>query len=131
MRIIGWGALAGAAAALALSAAGPWAQDRPFRSMEVGDGRETLCEIPKPPEELRPTFGHREAYMYWLEKLELQRRLETGECDCQIDEISWEEVGEFAIPWNADTSVGPATKRRTILTEIEALQAQVQAECAG
>lgn len=130
MRIIGVGALTGAAAALVLSSAA-WAQDRPFRSMAVGDGRETLCEIPKPPVELTPTNFHRDAYGYWLEKLELERRLETGECECQVDEITWEEVGNFADPWIADPSATSPWKRRYILEELEALQTRVQAECAG
>lgn len=107
------------------------AQDKPFRSMAVENGHQVLCEIPKPPVELRPTNGHREAYEYWLEKLELERRLETGDCDCQVDQIAWEEVGEKALPWHEDTTVGPGTKRRAILAEIELLQSRVQEECAG
>lgn len=124
-------ALSTAVIATVIATGSTAAQDRPFRSMAVEDGQGTLCELPKPPVELRPTNGHREAYEYWLEKLELERRLETGECDCQVDEITWEEVGEKALPWHEDTAVGPGTKRRAILSEIEVLQARVQEECAG
>ena len=119
------------AAAIGTEPATAQDQDRPFQSMAVGDGRITLCAIPKPPIQLRPTNGHREAYEYWLEKLELERRLETGKCDCQVEEITWEEVGAEALPWHEDTTVGPGTKRRAILAEIEGLQARVQEECAG
>ena len=127
----GLGAAALLAAGIGITPAAAQDEDRPFRSMAVEDGRETACEIPKPPIELRPTNGHREAYEYWLKRLELERRLETGECDCQVDEITWEEVGVEALPWHEDTTVGPGTKRRAILAEIEALQARVQEECAG
>ena len=130
MRSTRMAALA-AAGAITIGASPSVAQDKPFRSMAVGDGRETLCEMPDVPVAYARTNGEDEAYRHWLEKLELERRLETGECDCQVDAISWEEVGAFAVPWNADSSMGPATKRRTILAQIEALQARVLAECAG
>jgi hypothetical protein len=110
---------------------GAAAQDRPFRSMSVGDGRETLCEMPEVPVELTPTIGHEEAYQYWLEKMELERRLETGECDCQTDAVSWDEVGGKALPWLADTSRLFIVMRREIEAEIDALRTAVLMECAG
>ena len=106
-------------------------QDRPFRSMSVDDGRETLCEMPEVPAELTPTNGHEDAYLYWLEKLELERRLETGECDCLVDEITWEEVGERALPWLADPAQTFPWKRRYILEEVDALRGRVAQECTG
>lgn len=124
----------GVALVVALLGAKPMAaqdEGRPFRSMAVDDGHDTLCVIPDPPVELAPTIGHEEAYLYWLEKLELERRLQTGDCDCQVDQITWDEVGERALPWHEDTSVGPGTKRRTILAEIDSLQALVRGGCAG
>jgi hypothetical protein len=99
--------------------------------MAVGEGVEALCEIPKVPVEFAYTGAENDAYKYWLEKLELQRRLETGECDCQVDAITWEEVGESAEPWIPQYLAQPIAERRAILAEIEALQARVQAECAG
>ena len=77
------------------------------------------------------TGAENDAYRYWLEKLELERRLETGECECQVHVISWEEVREFAEPWAADYLTQPIVKRREITAQIEALQVRVLAECAG
>ena len=122
--------MAALAAAGVIAAGTAGAQDKPFRSMAVGDGQETQCEIPEPPVSLTPTIGHEDAYTYWLEKLELERRLETGECECQVDAISWEEVGEQALPWLADTSRMFIVMRREIEDEIEALQLALLAECA-
>ena len=120
-----------AAGAITIGASPSVAQDKPFRSMAMGDGRKTLCEIPEPPASLTPTIGHEDAYTYWLEKLELERRLETGACECQVDTISWEEVGKQALPWLADTSQMFIVMRREIEEEIEVLRLAVLAECAG
>ena len=124
----------GAALLAAAVGAGPAAaqeQDKPFRSMAVEDGRETACLMPEIPSELVPTIGHEDAYLYWIEKLELERRLESGECHCQVDEITWEEVGVHALPWLEDTSRLFIVMRREIEGEIEALRLAVLAECAG
>ena len=105
-------------------------QDRPFRSMSVDEDDEAHCEVPRIPVEFASTGGETDAYRYWLQKLELERRLETGECDCQVDEITWEEVQRFAEPWLTGYLDDPVIKRREISAEIEALQARLLMECA-
>ena len=120
-------------------------EDKPFRSMAIepetsGDavyrgvgpfGNKTLCVIPEPPVSLTPTNGHEFAYMLWLDKLEMERRLATGQCECQVNLIGWDEVGEHALPWLADDSQTFPRKRRHMIEDLEALQLLVLAGCAG
>ena len=122
----------GAALLAAAVGSGPAAaQDRPFRSMGVGDGRETLCEIPDVPRDLAYTNAENDAYEYWRQKLELERRHETSECDCSVEVVTWDEVGEQVLPWLSIYREQPITAEREIEAEIEALEARVQEECAG
>ena len=106
-------------------------ENNPFRSMAVDEGNGPLCEVPKIPVEFARTGGETDAYTYWVEKLELERRLESGECDCQMGEITWEEVERFAEPWLTVYLDDPVIERREITSQIEALRLAVSSACAS
>jgi hypothetical protein len=64
----------------------------PFNKMSVGTDQPATCEAPRPPVDLNPSAYIRNGYRAILQTMAAERWQETGDCQCFLSQITWEEA---------------------------------------
>lgn len=64
--------------------------DKPFSSMAIAPDGVEECRVPRPPIELAETAYLRNGYRAILRILIAERGQETEDCDCLLEEFTWD-----------------------------------------
>ena len=67
-----------------------------FDSMAQPTEGQVECTAPRPPKDLAETAYIRNGYRAILRIMAIEKWQETGNCDCQLTEFTWEDVIERA-----------------------------------
>ncbi len=63
-----------------------------FETMAQPNEDQSECKAPRPPKDLAETAYIRNGYRAILRIIATEKWQETGNCDCQITEFTWEDV---------------------------------------
>lgn len=101
-----------------------------FETMAVEGFDKPECELPTPPKSIGQTALTRNSLRQVLRIIALERGQETGSCECQYDDVSWDDVLTAAPRFERTDGVDLRFDLASLRAQADELEAQHQTTCS-